>query len=497
MLQKATHRKAALAALLLAAVLLLGGCNLIVKDPEVDARQVILDINGETVDKAAFTTYFENAYDRAYQEQASMYQQYGINQQVVVDRDQVMENTLDSVARDKLLHQKAHELGLDELTAEEEKALEEKSQADYQSLLDYYQAALFSGSELTGEALKKAVSDRAAQDGITADMYLQSAKEQDLHDKLLQYAGRDLAVSEEEIQADYNAKVTLAKTNYEQTPSAYGNDRTQGSDVYFAPAGYRMIKQILIKYAPEDETAITSLNSALAPLQSAVDDALAEADRFLALLAQKDVPAEDADFLKAQKAGLAEEDAKRLDELLALETRGEAEQQEMDAISKKAPVFQALAEAQAALEPQAKALADKEKEASAKILPKAEEVFRKAMAPGADFDALAAEYNEDPGMPAEGYPVSLASDNFVPEFTKPAMALKKVGDVSLPSLSNFGFHILQYAANVPEGPVALDAVREAIQAELLAGKQEAAYTALETEWLAGADIKKYPERMKD
>ncbi len=497
MLQKASNRKFALAALLLAAVLLLGGCNLIVKDPEVDARQVILDINGETVDKAAFTAYFESAYNRAYQEQANMYQQYGISQQVVVDRDQVMQSTLDSVARDKLLHQKAHELGLDKLTAEEEKALEEQAGEEYQGLLNYYQAALFSGSELTGEELKKAVSDRMAQDGITPEMYLQSAKEQDLHDKLLQYAGRDLAVSEEEIQADYNAKVTLAKTNYEQSPAAYGNDRTQGADVYYAPAGYRLIKQILIKFAPEDETALAGLNSALAPLKQAADDAQAEVDQFLALLTQKDLAAEDADFLKAQKAGLDEADAKRLDELLVLETRSDAEQQELDALARKAPVYQALAAALAALEPKAAELADKEKEAYARILPKAEEVFRKATAPGADFSALAKEYSEDPGMPEEGYPVSLATDNFVPEFTKAAMSLQKPGDVSLPSRSVYGYHILQYAAEIPEGPVALDTVREALKAALLAGKQEAAYTALETEWLAGAVIKKYPERMKD
>ena len=69
-------RKAALTALLLAFTLFLSGCNLIVKDPEVDKKQVILTVNGEEVSKEEFTRYYNNAYERAFQNQQMM-QQYG------------------------------------------------------------------------------------------------------------------------------------------------------------------------------------------------------------------------------------------------------------------------------------------------------------------------------------------------------------------------------------------------------------------------------------
>ena len=57
-------RKMMLIALLLAMVMALSACNLIVKDPEVDARQVIVQVNGEEVTKDRFTQYFNNAYNQ-------------------------------------------------------------------------------------------------------------------------------------------------------------------------------------------------------------------------------------------------------------------------------------------------------------------------------------------------------------------------------------------------------------------------------------------------
>ncbi len=48
-----------LIALLLAMVMALSACNLIVKDPEVDARQVIVQVNGEEVTKDRFHPVFQ------------------------------------------------------------------------------------------------------------------------------------------------------------------------------------------------------------------------------------------------------------------------------------------------------------------------------------------------------------------------------------------------------------------------------------------------------
>ena len=63
--------------LLLALSLLLSGCSLVVKDPAVDAKQVILDVNGQKVDKQAFTATYNTLLNQEYQLQ-QMYQAYGM-----------------------------------------------------------------------------------------------------------------------------------------------------------------------------------------------------------------------------------------------------------------------------------------------------------------------------------------------------------------------------------------------------------------------------------
>ncbi|MDD2561507.1 MAG: hypothetical protein PHG11_04210, partial [Eubacteriales bacterium] len=119
MKNKAVSRKILTVSLLMAIVLSLSACNLIVKDPEVDARQVIVSVNGEEVLKDRFTQYYNNAYNQEYAMQ-QLYQQYGMVQQISVDADAVLEDTAAAVARDLVMRQKGKELGLDAFTGSEE-----------------------------------------------------------------------------------------------------------------------------------------------------------------------------------------------------------------------------------------------------------------------------------------------------------------------------------------------------------------------------------------
>lgn len=113
---------------------------------------------------------------------------------------------------------------------------------------------------------------------------------------------------------------------------------------------------------------------------------------------------------------------------------------------------------------------------------------------GEDFDKLIAELGADPGMQAEpaktvGYQVG-ATSSFVPEFLEAAMALAKPGDTTGLVATDYGYHIIKYVAAVPEGPIPLDEVKDAVRAALLADKQTAAYNDLTKQWEAEATIKK-------
>jgi parvulin-like peptidyl-prolyl isomerase len=488
-------RKTALVALLLAAALILSGCNLVVKDPEVDAKQVILSINGEEVTKDEFTRYYNNAYDRAYEQQLMM-QQYGLPAQPI-NQAQLLQDTLDNTARDRLLHQKAHELGLDELTEEETAALEEQAAAEYQDVLGQVKEYYFAQSELEDGELEAAVSKQAADLGLSLELYIESAKEANLHEKLHDYAGRDVTVSDEEIEAAFNAKVVQAQADYGTDPASFGTALTGSRPVYYTPAGYRYVRQILIKLNAEDEAAITALEAELSPLKSALDAAQADVELYEQLLSAEEISEEDKAFLAAQSAALSEDESKQFNELLALESLDAQAMETLAALKAKTPVYTALAEAQAAIQPKQAELDARQDEAFAAIQARTDEVYGKAIAEGADYDALVSEYSEDPGQPAAGYPVSEATTAFVESFTQGAMALAQVGDISEPIRSSFGYHILRYAADIPEGPADLETVRAALHDELFTAKEEENYNAMEEAWLAEADIKKFAERMDD
>lgn len=114
---------------------------------------------------------------------------------------------------------------------------------------------------------------------------------------------------------------------------------------------------------------------------------------------------------------------------------------------------------------------------------------------GEDFDALIDEYNEDPGMAADstarkngGYAVCEGYTSFDADFLAAALALENVGDVSGQVRTQFGTHILLYAADVQQGPVGLDAVRDGLEASLLATKQDETYAAQVETWTQEAKV---------
>lgn len=491
------NRKTILMLMLLVFALVLSGCNLVVKDPEVDARQIILEVNGETMDKARFTPLFQNAMDNDYNEQARNYQQYGLpTSQIRQDRDQIMSGAMNAAVLDMLLHQKAHELKLDELTEEETAKLEEEAKASYQQILDLIKNIYFQNSELEEEALNAAVEKQAADFGYTLDMFVESTKEGDLHNKLQEYAGKDVTVSEDEVKSEYNRLVEEARTRYEANLNSYSMDVDNQAIIYYTPAGYRYVRQVLVALEETDKTAITALESELGPLNNAVAAAQTAADEYEALLTGSNTSEQDQAFLQEQASALGEDTA-RYQELIALAELDDAQKTELEGLKEKLPLYIALKEAQDAVSAKESEIAKLREEALAKILPKAQEVYTKATEEDVKFDSLIDVFNQDPGMPEKGYLVSDANITFVESFKKASMALEKVGDISEPVESNFGYHIIQFASEVPEGPAALETVRETIHASLFSTKREAAYQELQSQWLAAAQIKKYPERMDD
>ena len=155
-------KKKTLFALLLAAVMLLSGCSLVLKDSAVDAKQTIIDVNGEQVDKQTFL----NAYNYTLTMQqyyAQMLQQFGGDG--TVDEASILQSTLDNYISSLVLSQKAKELGFDQFTDAELAELQAQAQEEYDTQLESIRTTYFADSELEGDALTAEVTAYAKANG--------------------------------------------------------------------------------------------------------------------------------------------------------------------------------------------------------------------------------------------------------------------------------------------------------------------------------------------
>ena len=444
-------RKKTLLVVLLAMVLVLSGCStIIVKDQAVEDATPILTLGDEVITRKDVI----DTRDRVLINQYMMYKSYGIDPaQIGFDISNpdtiaaAQEYAVTALKNDMVLRAKAKELGLDTLTEEENAKLQEELEKRTASDRAQVKAEFFADTELEGNALEEAITAKMDELGRTKEYYTELISAEIKDTKLKDYICKDVTITDEEIQADFDSKVAADQEKYAENAGSYANAANGSTTLYWAPAGVRRVKQILIKFKDEDSKAIsdaqakvTAANNKITSAQAVLDDEAAAEDAKTA--AQAD--------LDAAKAEL------------------EAAQAELDA-AKKAAFANIDADADAVVE---------------------------ALANGEDWAKVSEEKNEDPGMkPGEataelGYAVAAGMTRFDAAFVDAAMALEKIGDVSGKVASDtYGYYIIKYESDVPEGAIALDSVKDSIHDALLSSAQDQVYDTTVAEWVEAAGVK--------
>lgn len=453
-------RKRMILTLVLAAVLLVtSGCGLIVKDAEVDKQTVIVEVAGKSITKQEVTDAANSmlGYWSYYYSMSG----YPFDMTDADTISEAQDSAIDGLIQTAVVEQKEREMGFLDFTDEELAAMQATVDEAHQDYFDTTKTNYFADTELTGEALDQAVEARMAELGYaTREEALESEKTNAAYDKLKAEVVKDVAVTDEEIQTDYDAKLENAKARYLSDLSAYGTDVSNGATIYYVPAGYRYVKHILLKLAQEDSDAISELEA-----QKGEKDAqLANVQASLS-----ELPADATTDTEEQAAS-----RKALDET-------------------KATLDEEIAQLQ-------KQIDERNEAAFAAIQPKVDEVLQK-LAEGGDFDELVATYGEDSGMtvsPAkeQGYLVCEGYTGMVEPFVTGAMALASVGDVSPAVRSTFGVHIIKYESDVAEAETPIEDVRETIMSSLLTTKQDTAFNEQLDAWVTEANAKIYKDRMK-
>lgn len=413
-------------ALMLALMLLLGGCA--AKD---DA--VVIDVNGETMTKGAMNEQIDAQISYNQQLNALYQAYYGFSAGYPTDREEVAQTLADAYINTLVALQKAEEMGLDQFDEAEKATVETSAKAQFDGIIADVAASYF--ADFSGdEATEKAIA-YAAEKGVTLESYIDSESKTLMLDKLEQEMVKDITISEEDAQAALEKRIEEDKALFDQNPLYFGDYVNQAyARPFYAPEGYRFVKHILVQFTESDLTIINQKRDAL-----------------------------------TQAAG----------------NLGQAKNEGTDTTAAQA----AMDEAQAAYDA-AKA------DALKNIQPRLDEIMALATAEGADFDALVAQYNEDPGMPEMGYAICEGYPSFVESFVNAGMSLENIGDVSQPTPSDYGCHILKYISDVPAGAYETEKGLEEMKAEMLEDAQTAAFEEKLTQWISEAEVKTYLDRLK-
>lgn len=384
----------------------------------------------------------ESLYDLS----VTQYAQMGIDV-VAYGMDGILrEVVVDTLAEEAIVQYMAGELGLG-LTEEQQAQFAEEAQATYDSQVDSYYQTYLAGqyeSEENGLAVAAQALDEM---GYSYESYLDSLTSTQLSTNVYDYVTKDVAVSEEDVEAAYDEYVAADEANYAD-PYQFENAFSSGVTIYYTPEGYRNVKHILFKFDDDQATRYDELSARLADLE-----------------AEQVAAAEAADATPAPEA----ED-------------GEAESPR--AITEiEADIAQVSADLDALYE---------------ELMPEAEAAIERFNA-GEDIDALIAELNDDTGMPETGYAVSTTAEASAqawdPAFTEGALSIEEVGGLSAPVRGVYGIHLIYYAGDITPGATALEEVHDEVESLTLQNKISQTYADQVSAWKEELHLVTYPEHL--
>ena len=417
-------------------------------DSDLDLAAAVAEIGDETITlgdvKETFDSYVE------------YFSAYGYN--LSSDPEtlaMLLDDVVNSLVEAKLIAAKAKEMGYDKFDELQQAELDERIETELSELDAYYRSQAESEAEsdatidvdartmelILEEAAYNLNNDNATYEDYTeflsknvTDAYMQELLQ---NDQL-----KDVALTDEQIQAEYDSLVEEQMTYYAESPEAYKYDEesyemTGDAPVAFAPGGYSRILHIFCAYEgelPEDYEA----NEADMELIKEEYGALA--------------------FAAALDASNA--DAAKMQELVAQYKELQAANEEL---------YEAYVSA---------------------AREKANGIYGE-LQNGADFATLVKEksspddYSDYPAFAEKGILIAkeYACDNDWSDIVKEQFGKLSIGQYSEAFADEDGYHIIFYLADEPAGTVELAGIEEGIRAYLLEDIRSEEWTALVDEWM--------------
>ena len=167
--------------------------------------------------------------------------------------DSVLQSVLEEMAAEKIIAQKAAELGLDSITDEEQANIDAEAKKQYQDQIAYYAAFVdregLSSAEIDAAA-EKYMRDEAH---VTVESIAAGLKAKLPAQKYYDYVVKDITVTDDEIQTHYEERLAEQKDAFTQYPEEFEYAHTEGQTILYNLDGYRAVRDLLLPFASDED----------------------------------------------------------------------------------------------------------------------------------------------------------------------------------------------------------------------------------------------------
>ena len=175
------------------------------------------------------------------------------------DASEVAEETLNQVlqrmAGDKIIAARAAQMGMTALSEADLSAIEQQAAESYEQQLSDYMT--FVGEP--GQTREEAAQSLAEESGVTLESVTDALKRDLWSRKFYDHIVAEVDVSDEEVQACYDALLSRQKETYAVYPDEFEYAHQTGELIVYRPEGYRAVRDILIPFEGEDARTAASL----------------------------------------------------------------------------------------------------------------------------------------------------------------------------------------------------------------------------------------------
>ena len=186
--------------------------------------------------------------------------------------DSVLQTVMSSMVSEKIIAKKATELGLDQLSEEDERQIDAEAEKIYNDQLNYY-TAFVAQEGMTQEEIKRAAADYMQREvSVTKDSIAASLRETWPTQKFYDYTVKDVAVTDEEVETHYQEVLARQKSTFAEYPEEYEYTHNEGETILYNPEGYRAVRDLLIAFdSAEDSNKASELISRIEELNPDTD----------------------------------------------------------------------------------------------------------------------------------------------------------------------------------------------------------------------------------